>query len=345
MNKSSFGLDIGVSSINAVWLSRLKNGFEVDASISAATPTKGMMSESPLDQEEMARAIAKVVSDAKITSKTVNVALPENQVYTKVIEMPVLSDKELSSAIYWEAEQHIPVPLTTVTMAWSVLRKAYEGGGEKMQILMVAAPTLLVNKYQKILKMAGLTIKFLETEILSIIRALVGDQNFPPSIIINIGAINTSLVIIRDGIMIFSYSIPTGGKAISRAITTDFGLTPDQAEEYKNTYGVSKEAFGGKIGKATEPILNSIMSEVRKALAFYVDKYKNDKPIRQIILTGGTAKLPGIDLFFTANTNIETVTANPWKNLASPASLPKAILNNGPDYTIAVGLSMRDYED
>ena len=98
--------------------------------------------------------------------------------------------------------------------------------------------------------------------------------------------------------MVFTFAIPTGGMAINRAITTDFGLTPDQAEQYKNTYGVSKEALGGKIGKATEPILNSIMTEVRKALAFMLINTKNDKPIRQILLTGGTAKLPGIDLFF-----------------------------------------------
>ena len=70
-----------------------------------------MMSESPLDEEEMAQAIAKAVKDAGVDTKLLNIALPENQVYTKVLDMPVLSDRELASAIYWEAEQYIPVPL------------------------------------------------------------------------------------------------------------------------------------------------------------------------------------------------------------------------------------------
>ena len=87
------------------------------------------------------------------------------------------------------------------------------------------------------------------------------------------------------------------------------------------------------------------MNEVRKALAFYSEKYKNDAPIRQILLTGGTAKLPGIDLYFTSNTNIETVIVNPWKIISDQSLLPKAILDNGPDYTIAVGLAMREYEE
>jgi len=345
MNKKPFGLDIGIISIKIVWLSHLKDGYLLDASIISPAPLKGMLSESPLDEEEMARAIGAAVADAKIVSKFVNVAMPENQVYTKVIEMPVLSDKELSSAIFWEAEQNIPVPLSSITLAWNVLKRPQkEVGSEKMQVLMVGAPTVLVNKYQKILSMAGLTVNALETEILSIIRVLVHLENFPPSLIINIGSISTSLAIVRDGIMIFTYSLPIGGMAINRAISTDFGLTPAQAEEYKKIYGVSKEAFGEKIGKATEPILNSILSEVKKALVFYSDKYKDDKPVRQILLTGGTAKLPGIDLFFTNSTNIETATANPWKIILNQNVLPKPLLDNAPDYTIAVGLAMRDDE-
>lgn len=346
MNSKSFGLDIGISTIKAVWLSGDKNGFIVDASITSPSTQKGMMSESPLDEEEMSRAIIKTITDAKITSKSVNIALPENHVYTKVIEMPNLSERELSSAIYWEAEQHIPVPLSTITLAWSILKKPQkEAVSEKMQVLMVGAPTQLIKKYQKITTMAGLSIKVLETEILSIVRALVTSEDFPPSVIINIGSVNTSLALIRDGIIIFTYSIPTGGLAISRAITTDFGMTAEQAEEYKKTYGVSSQVPGEKVGKAAEPILNSIMTELKKALAFYSDKYKNDKPITQILVTGGTAKLPGIDAYFTQYTNIKTVTANPWKILADQNTLPGAILENGPDYTIAVGLAMRDYEE
>src|SRR3989344_3473965 len=141
MNKKPFGLNIGTASIKVVWLSYVKEGFLLDASIISPTPSKGMLSESPLDEEEMARTIGTVVANAKIASKFVNVALPENHVYTKVIEMPILSDKELSSAIFWEAEQHIPVPLANITLAWNVLRRPQKTlSNEKMHVLMVGAP-------------------------------------------------------------------------------------------------------------------------------------------------------------------------------------------------------------
>ncbi len=344
MNKESFGLDIGATSIKIVLLDGKDKSFVLKAASITPAPLKGMMSSSPLDDEQMAQVIAKAVKDIGINSKTVNIALPENQVYTKVLDMPVLSDRELASAIYWEAEQNIPVPLQNITLVWNVLKRpVQQTSADKMQVLMVGAPTVLVNKYQKIMQMAGLTVGGMETEILSILRSIVLDENYPTSLIVNIGAISTSFAIVRNGIMIFTYSMSIGGAAINRAIATDFGLTPQQAEEYKRVYGISGKSLGGKIGRATEPILNSILAEIKKSIAFYSQKYKNDAPIRQIILCGGTAKLPGIELYFANNSGIETGIANPWRILASQ-QVPKEILDNAPDYVIAVGLAMRDYE-
>src|SRR5437660_10959576 len=121
MKNSIFGLDIGSSMIRAVWLSTERHGYLLNAVLSTPTPVNGMLSESPLDQQEIANVIRKMVDDAKIDVKTVTLALPENQVYTKVIEMPQLSDKELASAIYWEAEQQIPVSISELTLDYKIL--------------------------------------------------------------------------------------------------------------------------------------------------------------------------------------------------------------------------------
>ena len=337
----SIGLDIGMTKIKAISLSRVNNAFVLNSFQVMDTPLKGMLSESPLDEQEMAQALKKAVEGLKVNSKSVNIALSDNQVYTKVIEMPTLSDKELSLAIYWEAERHIPVALSTISLVWSVLRRpSNSSANEKMQVLMVGAPTTLINKYQKVLQMAGLSINSIETETLAIVRALA-PNNLPPTIIVSIGAINTSLAIIKDGILVLTYSIQTGGNAITRSIEVDFGLTPSQGEEYKKTYGFSKVGAGQKVGKSTEPILSSILLEIKKALAFYSQKYKDDAIIQQILLSGGTAKLPGIDLFFAENLGIETVVANPWKILANQ-QVPLEIQNGTADYTIALGLAMRD---
>lgn len=343
MKNKAFGLDIGVTGMKAVWLSKEKNGYLLNSVLQSPSPLKGMLSESPLDQQEMAKAIRKLVNEAKINTPYVNIALPENQVYTKVVEMPLLSDRELSSAIYWEAEQYIPVPLSGITLDYTILSKPQAANeGAKMQVLLVGAPTILIDKYEKIISFSGLTLTSVETEILSVIRGVTGGQVFPSSLIMNIGAMNTSLAIIKNGIVSFTYVIPTGGIALSRAIATDFGFSMAQAEEYKKTYGLSGQNEGGKIGKATEPIIMSIIGEMKKALVFYAEKYKDD-PIKQILISGGTARLAGLTNTITNAMGIETKIANPWENLASQ-QVPKDIIDHAPEYSIAVGLAMREYE-
>src|SRR3990167_565511 len=122
MKLDIFGLDIGTSKIKAVWLSREKDALSCLSVMSTPAPIPGMQSESPFDHQELAQAINKLVSDAKIGTKNVAIALPENHIFTKVIDMPVLTEKELSSAIYWEAEEHIPAPMDTMTLSWTILK-------------------------------------------------------------------------------------------------------------------------------------------------------------------------------------------------------------------------------
>lgn len=340
MKNKAFGLDIGQHTIKAVWLSTEQTGFFLQAASTVPTPAKGMMSESPLDQEEMAQAIHKMVSEAKITTKYVNIALPENQVYTRVIDMPVLSDKELLSAIYWEAEQYIPVPLNTITLDYKVLQRPQKPEeGSKMTVLLVGAPTALIDKYEKILSLAGLVISSVETEIISTVRSVAIGPSFPSTLIVSIGAVSTSLAIVENNLIKFTYSVPTGGIALTRAISASFGFSFDQAEEYKKVYGLSGQTLGGKIAQAVSPVLSLILSEIKKALAFYQEKSKGSA-IRQIVLAGGSAKLPGFPTYITNAVGIESVIVNPWKVLVSQ-EVSKDILDDASSYTIAVGLAMR----
>lgn len=339
---TAFGLDIGSSLIKAAWLSGTPGQLALKSCISFPSSAKGMLSESPFDQEEMAQVLHKLVNDAKIATKSVHLALPDSQVFTKVIDMPPLSDKELASAINWEAEQYIPAPLETITLSWSILRRDVQNTGQNStQVLLVGAPTLLIKKYQHILKLAGLSIVSIETEIIAAIRSCVIVSPTTSTLLLNIGAMGTTIAIVQNGIIVFTYTIPIGGVGMSRAIAVDFGFSLAQAEEYKKIYGIADKNLGAKIGHAVEPILLSLLGEIKKALAFYGEKYKNATPISQIVLSGGTAKMPGIDLFFVQNLSIETVTANPWQ-AQHIQGVPQQLQDNASQFGVVVGLAMKE---
>lgn len=107
----TFGLDIGTTSIKALSLKKGGNSFAIESMGLGPAPQKGIMSESPEDLHKFAEAVKQIITSANIKQKEVNVALPESQVYTKIIEMPALSEKELAAALKYEMEQYIPLPL------------------------------------------------------------------------------------------------------------------------------------------------------------------------------------------------------------------------------------------
>lgn len=340
----AFGLDIGTTTIKAVWLEKTKSGYKLKSYLSVPTPAKGMASISPVDEDLMSQTMSKNISDAKFATKLVNLSLPDNQVYTKVIETPSLSDKELESSINWIAEQYIPVQLSTVMLDWQVLERDIKTqNGLKMQVLLAGAPISLLNKYKKVVEFGGFTISTVETEMLATIRAVSENVQTPVSLIISIGNLSSTIAIVSQSVLSFIYTIPLGSSAIDRAIASNFGLSLQQADEYKKAYGIRDQAVGGKIRTAIDPILTSLLEEVKKGIAFYHEKSQTNGVISQVVLSGGTAKMPGIDIYFVNSLGVETVVANPWKSL-NVEGVPEEIIDEGPEFTIAIGLAMKTDE-
>lgn len=338
----SFGLDISTSTLRLVELRKEANKYYVDSIGASPISMKGILSESLLDHQILADSVKKLVSDTKVKSQKVNISIPQAQVYVKILEMPELSDKELSAALVWEMEQYIPLPLDQVRTDWQVLNKYQKDSRKMMNVLIVAVPTAVINKYEQIVNMAGLEINAIETEILSVQRALSPLVAGPEAnLIIHLGASTTDLVVSKDAIINMIFSIGLGGLAITRAISVDLGIDIHEAENYKNAYGLNKNIFEGKIGKSLSPILESIIADVKKALFLYRDK-NGSESIKQIILSGSNALLPGIDVFFTNALNIQVVLGNSWK-LYEVNSVPDLVMSDFPSYNVALGLALKDY--
>ena len=335
-----FGLDLGTSLIKAVQLKNEKGQLILVAAGLIPTPPKGLISEAPLDQEAVAEAVKKLLAQAKITSKKVNSALPDAQVFSRVIELPLLSEKELESALKWEAEQYIPFPMEEVNLDFVILEKNEKT--KKMEVLIVAAPIRLIEKYTKILKLAGLTPISLETEIIAVSRA-VSHQTSPEEtvMVVNLGGSTSNFSIIKKGVFSFAGSIASGGEALTRAIGQELGVDLEQAEEYKKTYGLETERLEGKVLTAIEPVMNKVVEEIRKALSFYQEKNPSDK-VNSLVITGGTARLPGLAPYLTQNLGMETQIGRIQSKIQIDPQKFTAFINNSVVYMTATGLALRE---
>lgn len=336
----TFGLDIGTTSIKALSLKKGGNSFAIESMGLGPAPQKGIMSESPEDLHKFAEAVKQIITSANIKQKEVNVALPESQVYTKIIEMPALSEKELAAALKYEMEQYIPLPLDQVKTDWQVLSPS-TAQNKTSRILLVAASLALIKKYEAVLDELGLVPATIETEMLSVHRSIFPLVNTQSSnMIVHMGAATTNIAVVENGELIMVFTVDKGGIAITRAISLDLGIDLTQADSYKKAYGLNKDAFEGKIGKSLFPILESILGDIRKTMLLYKEKNPNQQ-ITQMILSGGSAQLPGVDIYFTNQLNIQVVLGSSFQ-VYDMKNVPPEIGADSLSFNVVSGLALKD---
>lgn len=334
------GLDLGSHTIKLIELGRDGNQYTLLAAGSAPTPPKALISTIPADQESVSVAIKQLLKDTGTKSRNVNIALPESKVFTRVIEVPQLSARELASAIKWEAEQYIPLPLEEVNVDFTVLRESKDTGTNKMEVLLVAAPKTLLDTYLHILELAELTAIGAETEIIATSRALVRSVPTVKTVmVIAMGAQTTDIAILRSGTLVFTRSISAGGEALTRAVSQSLDFNATQAEEYKKIYGLQKDKLEGKLITAFKPIMDSITGETKRAIAYYEEKYREEH-VESILLSGGTSRLPGMVVYMAESMGVEVQQANPWVGIAKEARF-NVLNTEGPNFSVAVGLALR----
>lgn len=332
-----FGLDIGSETIKIVQLKEEKDKLKLVTVGTIKNPLMGFFSESEKDLAPLAEAIVKLQKEARVTTDNVAVSLPEKKVFTQVIEVPRMTEDQLKEAIPWQAESLIPKPISEVYLDWQIIEEEKSPDG-KMKIFLVAAPKILVENYQKVLKMAGLNPLILETEVLSILRSLTPMLVNKNALVFNFGSQSADIIIAREGKPFLTRSLSSSGQSISRAVSVALNLDTVTAEEYKVTYGVGDE-FEGKIAAIIEPVLAVLGSEVKKAIGYYEEK-TGDK-INLMVLSGGSALMTGMAEYWTKNLGLEIQVGNPFLNLLIDNQMQTALQKFSPIYSVAVGLAQR----
>jgi type IV pilus assembly protein PilM len=338
------GLDLGRHSFRAVEIDRQKDRNVLIKNATYENPRLNLESDTKEDVTGYSDSLKDFVRETGFKTSNAVVSLPEQQVYMRIIKIPEVNDKDLKDAIPFQAEQYIPLPLKEVSLSYQkidndIIEK------NKINVQLVAAKKVTLEKYVQILRGAGLVPVGIEPETLAIGRILGDSPDFPSaSIILNIGFYESLIIVTYRGFVRFTRSISVGGDILTRAISQGLNFDYNQAEEYKKAYGLDQSQAEGKIYNILAPLFDNIVAEIKRSKIFFTTHNPNIN-INRVILSGGTALMPGLFLYMANNLDLEVELANPWKNIQFSDKLSHKqdeLLQEGPVYAPSVGLALKE---
>ncbi len=342
------GIDIGTSAIKIVELG-ISSGKPILSNY-AWMPIKTPFDSNRMKTENLevpfAEYLKKMIKEAGFRSQKAYVSIPAFGGLITLIDFPEMNRDDMDQAIRFEAHKYIPTSLDDVIISWDIVddKKVADNSGQessnnssssKIQVLLVAASKNKVAKYESLIRSAGLELRAMELESFPMVRSLVG--NDPGSfIVVDIGSRICNIMLVENGTIKINRNIDAGGKDITRTIAKSIGLDEERAESMK----LSNKNFFTKESYINFPSLEMILDEVSRIIANLSQEGKGMK-IDGIILSGGTAKLTGIDSYFSDMLKQKVIIGNPLSRVQYDHRLDPILGNQGIQFSVSIGLALK----
>ena len=338
------GIDISSSAVKLIELSQSGRKTSLESYSVVPLPEGSIQDRDVLNPEPVGEAIRRVVKNSGTKSRHCALGIPSSVAISKIISLPAsLSGSDLESNITLEAEQHIPYPMDEVNFDFEVLGES-KHSSESMDVLLAATRSENVESRVAAAEIAGLKVDVvdLESHALELLfSTLVQDVDENAVVaVVDFGASMTGMTVFESGKVTFSREQAFGGKELTEEIMQRYGLSLEEAGLAKKTGGLPE----GYIPEVLDPFRDNMVRQVNRFLQFYYASTQQSQ-VDKMLLSGGSASIPGIDEQIQASINIPTNLVNPFGNMSLSSRInPSRFTNDIPALLVAAGLSLRGFD-
>lgn len=270
------------------------------------------------DVNALAEALSELFSSSGL-DRRVRIGIANQRIVMRQIALPPITDpKELASAVQFQAQDEIPMPIESVVLDYHVLGVADTDAGPRMQVLLVAARRDMVERMLLAARQAGLRPEGVDLAAFGMIRALRPMDAEPDEqvLYLSIGGI-TNLAIARGSTCQFTRVITTGVEHIVADVAANAGVplgdarrlvaavaddgAPPPAPSSAPTAPPGAAAPGVAADQselarvALSDGIRRIAAEVRNSLDFHMSSH-GDGAVSRAILTGPALDIRGFDV-------------------------------------------------
>ena len=287
------GIDISATAVKLLELTRSGDQLRVESYAVEALPTNAVVDKNIADLDAVGESIAKALTRSRTKLDTAAIAVAGSSVITKVITMPAgLSENDLEEQIRSEADQYIPFPLEEVSMDFQVLGED-PTTPERVEVMLAAARSEVVDNYAAALSVAGLTAKVVDVESFATDNALaliMGEFAQDGVVAVaDIGSAVTSFSVMENLKTVYYREQPFGGMQLTQDIQRRYGLSFEEA-------GIAKKRGGlpdNYEPEVLDPFKESMMQQIERAQQFFFSS-SNISHIDRLVMAGGCSSIPGV---------------------------------------------------
>ena len=312
MARRLIGLDIGT---NAVTIAEVTAGNppRLDMFAQVALPRDAMREGEVADGAAVTDAVARLRTEVGLKKVPVRVGIASPRVVVRQVEMPVMTRDELKSALQFQAADLIPIPIEDAVLDFAILGVSDpvpdSGNEPTMQVLLVAAYEATVTRLVSAVEAGGLEVGAVDLIPLALTRALARpvaamahatggsiaiDESAGAEGIVSFGGGVTAIAVHENGVPQFVRVLGSGGRELTDAIAIDLGIPAESAEALKRS--LANPAPDEMVARARTSLdrpLSVLLDEVRSSIDYYRNQ-PGSAQLRRVVVTGGSAQLPGL---------------------------------------------------
>lgn len=247
-----------------------------------------------------------------VSGSRVAVTIPTARSYTRTFTLPASAEKSLDEAVVLEAEQYIPIPVSTLYIDYEIIERSRK----TIVILMSAVSKVIVDNITRSVEAAGLFPILIEPSMNAVGRVLAKTEDGSlPTVVVDIGPATTDIAILDRGSIRVTGGVPIGGNTFTLDIAKRLNISLENAHQLKVLNGLSAGPRQQKLREALNPSLERILMETKKVMRYYNERINSERKLEQLLIVGGGSNVPGIGEYFTENLVIAARVASPWQKL------------------------------
>ena len=307
-SKRLVGLKIGGSQLAAARI--VNNGVPELVQVAREPLGHGIVVGGELREPELlAEELKAFFRKHKLPRQGVRLGIANNRIGVRMFEIGGIDDpKQLENAIRFRAQEALPIPIEEAVLDYHVLGERRDDDGQLVRkILLVVAYRELIDRYVDACKKAGITLSGIDLEAFALLRALqapqdgVGSDPSAALVAVAIGHERSTFAVSDGRVCEFTRVLDWGGSALNVAIARAIDAAPSEVEGFKRALALTDEMVPDGLNadqakQAREAIRRAIQNFARELVSSlqYYQNQPGSLGIGEIVLTGGTAHLPGI---------------------------------------------------